>query len=118
MTSYLLYDIDGSIKGKIVLPIQRQQYTDMQIKQAFQKRCRDNIIITFWVNAGGISDIAIKIHCHSLISTVLKSCCDRYGVNTHNYSLKHGATILPEYKQVGFFIDNNDIIQLVQNSAV
>jgi hypothetical protein len=112
MSSYLIYGDNEEIVGKIILPSHENGYTDMEIKQKFFKRYKDNKIIDVWVKFG-INETVVKVNTYTLIKTILTACCQKCGISGDKYDLKHGNTILPQDKQIGFFADNNDIIHLV-----
>ena len=118
MSTYILRDNDGNLRGQIKLPIRIQAYTFEEATQALQTKCINNmkIPIMLWVNHNEINDIAIKAYNYSDISTLLKSCCGRIGLDHNNYHLEHDGLILPNERCVGMFLSDNDKLKLVANN--
>jgi hypothetical protein len=118
MIAYLLYVSNNSeeLRGRIELPSRKIEYTDQEVREKFFKRVKDNYNKTLlvWVKNNDGGEVAVKCKSHQMIETILKNCCDRFGLDKTNYQLKMGSTYLPQTKQIGMFADNGNEISLVR----
>ena len=118
MLSYLIYTKDATeeLRGRIELPSRKTEYTQSEVHELFLKRVKENYNKTLlvWVKNNDGGEVAVKVKSHQTIRTILKNCCDKFGLNIENYQLKMGSTYLPQTKQIGMFADNGDEIELIQ----
>jgi hypothetical protein len=118
MLSYLIYTNEPTeeLRGRIELPSRKITYTNAEIHEKFLARVKENYgkTLLVWVKHNGGVEVAVKVKSHQLIETILKHCCDKFGLDKTKYQLKIGSTMLPQNKQIGMFVDNGDEIVLIK----
>lgn len=114
MESYsILYN--NELIGKIKLPI--GNYSKTELIEKLKNKCDNNIFddMILTIKVSDINEVFIKARSYTTVETILKSVCERQGLNSFDYNLKHELTILPLDKGIGFFAEDQDVLHLVHN---